>query len=83
MSIFAIFAQLLFGPEIGPCEVCGEQGKKQQSIVDPGSPSLKILCPNHWKQFTCGNKCSYCGATPTYHPSLSIFLCKDCVSKNS
>jgi hypothetical protein len=81
MSIFVILAQLLFGPEQGSCEVCGQPGKKQQSLVDPCSPSLKILCSAHWKQFVCGNACSFCGKIPTYNAGLNVFWCQQCIEK--
>ena len=75
MSIFVLLADLAFGPQTGPCQVCGQDGKRKQSIVDPG-PHNKILCSVHWKEYICANKCSVCGQNPTYASGNNIFLCK-------
>jgi hypothetical protein len=50
MSVFIILYQLLRGPERGKCEICGKEGTREQSIVDPCSPALKMLCKEHHQQ---------------------------------
>lgn len=60
----------------GPCEICGQPGKKQTSIVDPFSPALKILCKEHWKEYKYGNECIECKAVPTYQVTYGIFYCR-------
>jgi len=43
-------------PTRGPCHRCGKPGTKQLSIVDPLSPSLEILCPEHHEAYRNENK---------------------------
>lgn len=47
MSIIILLWQCIFGTQKGTCEICGEDGWKQYSIVDPGSPGLKTYCSTH------------------------------------
>ncbi len=68
----------MMGPEQGICEICCKPGQRQQSITDPMSPSLKILCKEHRREFKCGNPCIICGQTPTYETAPRAFYCHNC-----
>ena len=46
-NIIALLLVYSFGKQVGPCEVCGAEGWKQTSVVDPLSPALKYLCADH------------------------------------
>jgi len=66
MAFFAIVWQALVGPPKGPCEKCGILGYQQQSIVDPLSPGLKMLCQKHHDEHDMRYTCSVCGAKTKY-----------------
>lgn len=89
MALFAIVWQLIVGPDKGPCEVCQRPGWRQQSIVDPGSPGLRIYCKNHHRQ-AVGDKnatvtnmrCDTCYARAVFKvlrfDHLPLFQCNAC-----